>query len=56
MSILLKSSAESRFYVDIEHGDVFEEGADGVRQVAGHGVVAFDEFKQAAQSQVRELS
>ena len=30
MSMIAKSSAESKFYIDTEHGDVFEEGADGV--------------------------
>lgn len=30
MSMIAKSSAGSKFYVDMEHGDVFEEGADGV--------------------------
>ena len=30
MGTIAKSSAESKFYIDMEHGDVFEEGADGV--------------------------
>ena len=30
MSMFARSSAESKFYVDMEHGDVFEEGADGL--------------------------
>ena len=30
MSMIAKSSAESKCYIDTEHGDVFEEGADGV--------------------------
>ena len=30
MSMIAKSNAGSKFYVDMEHGDVFEEGADGV--------------------------
>ena len=30
MSMVVKSDAGSRFYVDMELGDVFEEGADGV--------------------------
>ena len=30
MSMIAKSDAGSRFYVDMEHGDVFEEGANGV--------------------------
>lgn len=30
MSMFVRSSAESKFYIDTEHGDVFEEGADGV--------------------------
>ena len=30
MRMIAKSSAESKFYIDTEHGDVFEEGADGV--------------------------
>ena len=30
MSMIAKSDAGSKFYVDMEHGDVFEEGADGV--------------------------
>ena len=30
MSMFVKGSAESKFYVDMEHGDVFEEGADGL--------------------------
>ena len=30
MSLFAKGNAGSRFYVDMEHGDVFEEGADGV--------------------------
>ena len=38
MSMFVRSSAESKFYVDMEHGDVFDEGADGVfvlKRVAG---------------------
>ena len=53
MSILLKSSAESRFYVDIEHGDVFEEGADGVfvlKRVDGRKErIAIDAIPDSAQ-------
>ena len=30
MGLLAQSDAGSKFYVDMEHGDVFEEGADGV--------------------------
>ena len=30
MSMIAKSNAGSKFYIDTEHGDVFEEGADGV--------------------------
>lgn len=30
MSLIVKSDAGSKFYVDMEHGDVFEEDADGV--------------------------
>ena len=30
MSLFAKGNAGSRFYVDMEHGAVFEEGADGV--------------------------
>lgn len=30
MSMIAKSDAGSKFYVDMEHGDVFEEGADGL--------------------------
>ena len=30
MSLFVKSDAGLKFYVDMEHGDVFEEGADGV--------------------------
>ncbi len=30
MSMFVRSSTESKFYVDMEHGDVFEEGADGL--------------------------
>ena len=30
MGMIAKSSAESKFDIDMEHGDVFEEGADGV--------------------------
>ena len=30
MGLVVKSGAASKFYVDMEHGDVFEEGADGV--------------------------
>ena len=30
MSMIVKSNAGSKFYVDMEHGDVFEEGADGL--------------------------
>ena len=30
MSLFAKGNAGSRFYVDMEHGDVFEEGADGL--------------------------
>lgn len=30
MSLFAKGNSGSRFYVDMEHGDVFEEGADGV--------------------------
>lgn len=30
MNMIARSDAGSRFYVDMEHGDVFEEGADGV--------------------------
>ena len=28
--MFVRSSAKSKFYIDTEHGDVFEEGADGV--------------------------
>ncbi len=30
MSMFAKANSESKFYVDMEHGDVFEEGADGL--------------------------
>ena len=30
MGMFVKTNAGSKFYVDMEHGDVFEEGADGV--------------------------
>lgn len=30
MSLFVKSDAGLKFYVDMEQGDVFEEGADGV--------------------------
>ena len=30
MSLFAKIDAGSKFYVDMEHGDVFEEGADGL--------------------------
>ena len=30
MSMIARSSAESKFYVDMEHGDGFEECADGL--------------------------
>ena len=30
MGLWAQSDAGSKFYVDMEHGDVFEEGADGV--------------------------
>ena len=30
MSLFARSNAESKFYIDMEHGDVFEEGADGI--------------------------
>ena len=30
MSLFVKSNAGAKFYVDMEHGDVFEEGADGL--------------------------
>lgn len=30
MSLFVTNNAGSRFYVDTEHGDVFEEGADGL--------------------------
>ena len=30
MGLIAKSDAGSKFYVDMEHGDVFEEGADGL--------------------------
>lgn len=30
MSLFAKIDAGSKFYVDMVHGDVFEEGADGV--------------------------
>ena len=30
MGMFVKGSAESKFYVDKEHGDVFEEGVDGL--------------------------
>ena len=30
MGMFVKGSAESKFYVDMEHGDVFEEGVDGL--------------------------
>ena len=26
----LRNGSEAKFYVDMEHGDMFEEGADGV--------------------------
>ena len=28
--MFVKSNAESKFYVDIKHGDVFEDRTDGV--------------------------
>lgn len=28
--MIARGNAESKFYVDVEHGDVFEEGADGL--------------------------
>ena len=52
MSLFAKGNAGSRFYVDMEHGDVFEEGADGVRQVAGDRLLALDELQQASQQEV----
>ena len=30
MGMFVMTNAGSKFYVDMEHGDVFEEGADGV--------------------------
>ena len=30
MGLIAKSDAGSKFYVDMEHGDVFEEGVDGL--------------------------
>ena len=30
MGMFVKTNAGSKFYVDMEHGDVFEEGADGL--------------------------
>ena len=30
MGMFVKTNAGSKFYVDMEHGDVFEEGAAGV--------------------------
>lgn len=30
MGMFVKTNAGSKFYVDMEHGNVFEEGADGV--------------------------
>lgn len=30
MSLFVTNNAVSKFYVDMEHGDVFEEGADGL--------------------------
>lgn len=30
MSLIVKNSMRSKFYFDMEHGDVFEEGADGM--------------------------
>ena len=30
MSMFAKANSGSKFYVDMEHGDVFEEGAGGV--------------------------
>ena len=30
MGMFVKGSAESKFYIDTEHGDVFEEGVDGL--------------------------
>lgn len=28
--MIARGNAESKFYVDVEHGDVFEEGVDGL--------------------------
>lgn len=28
--MIARGNAESKFYVDVEHGNVFEEGADGL--------------------------
>lgn len=30
MGLFVQNNSGSKFYVDMEHGDVFEEGADGV--------------------------
>lgn len=30
MSLIAKSCAESKFYIGMDNGDVFEEGADGI--------------------------
>ena len=53
MSLFAKGNAGSRFYVDMEHGDVFEEGADGVcvlRRVDGRRErIASDALPDSAQ-------
>ena len=53
MSMIAKSDAGSKFYVDMEHGDVFEEGADGVfvlKRVDGRKErIAIDAIPDSAQ-------
>ena len=53
MSMIAKSNAGSKFYVDMEHGDVFEEGADGVfvlKRVDGRKErIAIDAIPDSAQ-------
>ena len=53
MSMIVKSNAGSKFYVDMEHGDVFEEGADGLfvlkRIDGGKERIAIDAIPDGAQ-------
>ena len=53
MGMIAQSDAGSKFYVDMEHWDVFEEGADGVfvlKRVDGRKErIAIDAFPDGAQ-------